>query len=162
MSRPGEFRVSSRLQAPAAEVWEHVTAFDGVNEELMPLARMTAPRGVTSLRSVDVVPGRRLFRSWILLFGLIPIDFDDLTLIRLDPGRGFLERSPMLSQRAWEHERKVEPEGQAACRVSDRVRFEARLAIPGTLLRPLYLAVFRHRHRRLRRRFGGAAESVRG
>ena len=31
---------------------------------------------------------------------------------------------------------------------------------PGALLRPVLLAVFRHRHRRLRRRFGGAALPV--
>ena len=35
---------------------------------------------------------------------------------------------------------------------------EPRLPLPGRLLRPLFAAVFRHRHRRLRRHFG-AAES---
>jgi ligand-binding SRPBCC domain-containing protein len=149
--------VASRLDAPAAEVWKRVTTFEGVNDELMPLARMTAPSGVDSLQPADVVPGQRMFRSWILLLGLVPIDYDDVTLVRLDAGRGFLERSPMLSQRSWEHERIIEPEGPSACRISDRVRFEPRLPIPPALLRPLYRFVFRHRHRRLRRRFGGAA-----
>jgi hypothetical protein len=138
-------------------VWGLVTAFEGINRELMPLMRMTAPSGAGSLEAADVVPGQRLFRSWILLLGLIPIDYDDITLVRLDPGRGFLERSPMLSQRSWEHERSIEPEGPSVCRISDRVRFEPRLPIPAAWLRPLYRLVFRHRHRRLRRRFGGAA-----
>jgi ligand-binding SRPBCC domain-containing protein len=153
--------VASRLDAPAAEVWERVTTFEGVNDELMPLARMTAPSDVNSLQPADVVPGRRLFRSWILLLGAIPIDYDDVTLVRLDPGRGFLERSPMLSQRSWEHERIVEPDGASTCTIDDRVRFEPRLPVSAALLRPLYRAVFGHRHRRLRRRFGGAAAAAR-
>lgn len=158
--RAAEFEVVSRLDASVAEVWERVATIDGVNDELMPIVRMTAPPGVTSLDSAQFVPGRRLFRSWLLLFSLVPVDYDDVTLVRLDPGRGFLERSPMLSQRMWEHERRLEPEGPRTCRLSDRVRFESRLPVPGALLRPLYLAVFRHRHRRLRRRFGGAAVTV--
>ena len=161
VDRSAEFRVRSRLDSPAAEVWERVTTFEGVNEELMPIARMTAPSGTRSLGSVDVVPGRRLFRSWILLFGLIPMDYDDVTLVRIEPGRSFLERSPMLSQRMWEHERTLEPDGPGRCSLSDRVRFELRLPLPGALMRPLLAAVFRHRHRRLRRRFGGAALPVR-
>ncbi len=66
----------------------------------------------------------------------------------------------MLSQRLWEHERTLEPDGASACRVTDRVLFEPRLPVPGALMRPVLLAVFRHRHRRLRRRFGGAALPV--
>ena len=33
----------------------------------------------------------------------MPIDYDDLTFIELEPVRRFLERSPMLSQREWQH-----------------------------------------------------------
>ena len=40
---------------------------------------------------------------------MIPIDYDDLTLVALEPGRGFHERSRMLSMRVWEHERTLEP-----------------------------------------------------
>jgi hypothetical protein len=35
------------------------------------------------------------------------------------------------------------------------VRFQPRLPLPETLLLGLYGYIFRHRHRRLRRRFGG-------
>lgn len=63
----------------------------------------------------------------------------------------------MLSQRLWEHERSVAADGDRRCVLADRVRFEPRLPVPGTLVRPLVAAVFSHRHRRLRRRFGGAA-----
>ena len=49
----------------------------------------------------------------------MPFDYDELTLVRLDPGRGFLERSRMLSQRLWEHERTLEPSGEGGCLVTD-------------------------------------------
>ena len=116
--------------------------------------RMTAPARVRALDPSQVVLGERIFRSWVLLFGVIPIDYDDLTLIALEPGRGFHERSRMLSMRVWEHERTLEPAGDAATRVSDRLSFEPRLPGSGPLLEPFIRMTFRHRHRRLRRRFG--------
>lgn len=162
MSRAAEQRVSSRLDATPDAVWRRVTTFAGVNAELMPIMRMTAPRGVRSLDAAEVVPGRRLGRSWLLLFGLIPFDYDDVTLIEVEPERRFLERSPMLSQRVWEHERTLEPAGAGGCVLTDRLRFEPRLPVPGAVLVPLIRAVFRHRHRRLRAHFGGRAEPPRG
>ena len=61
----------------------------------------------------------------------------------------------MLSQRAWEHERTLEEVGEERCRLTDRVYYEPRVPLPDVLLRGLYRFVFRHRHRRLQRRFGG-------
>ena len=46
---------------------------------------------------------------------------------------------------------KPEPGG---CLLADRIAWEPRLPLPGALARPLFAAFFRHRHRRLRRRFG--------
>jgi len=70
---------------------------------------MTVPRGFERLDPERVELGRPLGRSWVLLFGLIPFDYDEITLVRLEEGRGFLERSQMLTQRTWEHERTLEP-----------------------------------------------------
>lgn len=161
MVRVGEFAVSSRLDATPDAVWERIITPAGINDELMPICRMTLPRGLRSLDPAEIELGKPLGRSWIKLFGLIPIDYDDITLVRLEPGKGFLERSAMLSQSVWEHERTIEPRGPDACNLTDRVRFEPRLPIPSALLRPLFRAVFRHRHQRLRAHFGGvAAESA--
>lgn len=157
MRRRAEIRVGSRLEAPSAAIWERVISPAGINDEMRPLLRMTVPRALGDFRIEDVEPGRPLGRSWILLFGLIPFDWDDLVLARVDPGRGFLERSTMLSQRLWEHERRLEPLEGGGCELTDRVAWEARLPLPGAALRPLIGAFFRHRHRRLRRRFGGEA-----
>jgi hypothetical protein len=155
MERRGEFHISSRLAAAPAAVWERATSAEGINHELGPLLRMTMPRGVESLDLHGLEPGP-LGRSWILLFGLIPFDYDEIGLERIEPGRGFLERSTMLSQRLWEHERTIAAEGDGTT-ISDRLAWEPRLPLPGRLLRPLIAAVFRHRHRQLQRHFGAAS-----
>jgi ligand-binding SRPBCC domain-containing protein len=144
----------SVLAAPPEAVWERVSTFEGINDELGPVLRMTAPARVRRLDPAEVVLGERIFRSWVLLFGVLPIDYDDLTLIALEPGRGFHERSRMLSMRVWEHERTLERDGAAACLVRDRLSFEPRLPGMGPLLERIIRATFTHRHRRLRRRFG--------
>lgn len=145
----------SVLAAPPDAVWARVSTFEGINDELRPLMRMTAPARVRALDPAEVVLGERIFRSWILLFGLIPIDYDDLSLIALEPGRGFHERSTMLSMRAWEHERWLEADGDGRCRLSDRLSFEPRVGFAGPLLEHFIQMTFRHRHRRLKRYFGG-------
>jgi ligand-binding SRPBCC domain-containing protein len=155
-----QLTIASRLPAPREEVWRRVITPEGVNAELMPIVSMTLPRGVTRLDLETLPVGTPLGRCWILLFGLIPIDWDDLMLVRLEAPNGFLERSSMLSMRTWEHERTLEPTAEGGCLLRDRVRFEPRLPLPARALLPLYRTVFRHRHRRLRSRFGGHLESV--
>jgi ligand-binding SRPBCC domain-containing protein len=76
--------------------------------------------------------------------------------VGLDRGRGFVERSRMLSQRAWEHARTIEAVAGGSV-ITDSVAWEPRLPLPAGALRPLFRTIFRHRHRRLRRRFGGSA-----
>jgi hypothetical protein len=115
---------------------------------------MTAPRRLREQGLGAVVVGERLCRSWLLLFGLLPIDYDDITIVRLEAGRGFLERSSMLTQRQWEHERTIEATAEG-CVLTDRIRYEPRIPAPDFLLRTVFAAVFRYRHRRLRRRYGG-------
>jgi hypothetical protein len=143
-------------------VWERIVTPEGINHELMPLMRMTVPRGIDALDPASVPVGERLFRSWVLLFGFIPFDYDDIGLVRFEPGRGFHERSTMLTQRRTGHagpgmhERTLEPDGDG-CLVTDRLRFEPRAAVPVAVVRRLVAATFAHRHRRLRGYFGGGA-----
>ena len=149
----GAFTERSWLPAPPAAVWARIITPAGINDEFAGLLRMTAPREVRERGLDGVVVGERLCRSWILLLGVLPIDYDDIVLVSLDPGRGFHERSSMLTQRVWEHERTLEPD-RDGCVVTDRVSFEPR--VPGTagITRAVARRVFRHRHRRLRRAFG--------
>jgi len=102
----------------------------------------------------SVVPAspERVWERVSTMEGVIPVDYDDVTLLRVEPGRGFLEASPLFTQRRWIHQRTLEAVG-GGCRVTDRVRFEPRLPVGGRVLVALYRFVFRHRHRRLGRYF---------
>lgn len=146
---------SSNLQAPADVVWRHATRFTGINAELYPWLRMTAPPGFTVLDPRTIEPGRTLFRSWLLLGGLVPVEYDDLVISEIEPGRRFLERSSMFTSRVWEHERTVEPV-PGGCRLTDRVSFAPRWEPLRPLMVPVVRFLFRHRHRRLTGRYGAA------
>ena len=152
-----EMTVSSHLDATPQQVWDRIVTPEGINDEMRPYLRMTLPAGVDGLDPESVTLGEKIGRSWILLFGLLPFDYDDVTLVRLEPGRGFLERSRMLSQRSWEHERTLEATADGACLITDRVCWQPRLGLPGAPLRPVIAWFFGHRHKRLRLHFGGAA-----
>ena len=151
--------VSSELAAPVSEVWSHVASLEGVNHELGPWFRMTAPAG-TELSPATVPLGQPWFRSWLLLLGVLPVDYDALCIERIEAERGFLERSSMLSARVWEHERTLEPLPGGGTRVSDRVEFVPRIRLTARLHRAVIRALFAHRHRRLRARFGAAGSGV--
>jgi len=151
--------ISSELAAPVSEVWSHVASLEGVNHELGPWFRMTAPAG-TELSPATVPLGQPWFRSWLLLLGVLPVDYDALCIERIEAERGFLERSSMLSARVWEHERTLEPLPAGGTRVSDRVEFVPRIRLTARLHRAVIRALFAHRHRRLRARFGGAGSGV--
>jgi hypothetical protein len=153
MRRRAQIEITSELGAEADAVWARAIDPAGINHELGPLMRMTIPRGAEDFGLDDPEPGH-IGRSWLLLFGFVPFDYDDITVVRVEPGQGFLERSTMLSMRLWEHERTLEPLDGNRCRITDRVAWEPRPPLPGAWLRPLIRFVFRHRHKRLQRAFG--------
>lgn len=142
---------SSRLAASADEVWAAVHTLEGVNEELSPWVRMTAPAGAQQMPLEQAPLGRPAFTSTLLALGVVPFDRHELTLVEAGQ-RHFLERSRSLLQRRWEHERWVS-EVPGGAMVRDRLHIEPRLA-PDALVRPVIEAIFRNRHARLRRRFG--------
>jgi hypothetical protein len=151
---------SSVLPISAPQAWARAMTPEGINYELAPWLRMTMPKGLRG-RALDDAAiaelGRGpLGRSWILLFGVLPVDFDDIAIAELDPGRRFLERSRTLAFGLWQHEREIESLGSSSCRISDRLGFELRAPlarVPGiaALGRAIVGALFRHRHRRLQR-----------
>jgi hypothetical protein len=150
--RRAEITATSELDAGVETIWARVTDPAGINDEMRPLMRMTVPAGAEDFGLDDPGPGA-IGRSWLLLLGFLPFDYDDITIVQIEPGRSFLERSSMFSMRLWEHERTLEPLGERRCRITDRVAWEPRLPLPGTWFRPLVRAIFRHRHNRLRLRF---------
>ncbi|MCC6558781.1 MAG: hypothetical protein IT372_38100 [Polyangiaceae bacterium] len=148
---PYNLKFSTHLAASPDEVWAWMTSFEGISKEMAPYVHMSCPRGVTGLESVAFTPGKRLFRSWITLFRVIPFDYSDLTLESLEEGVGFVEQSPMGSMRSWRHVRRITaaPRG---CILTDELTFEPRFA--GWLASEIVKAFFQHRHRMLARHLG--------
>ncbi|MEQ0807412.1 hypothetical protein ABLN64_20565 [Mycobacterium tuberculosis] len=104
----------------------------------------------------DTVPiGAPIGRAWLRLFGVLPFDYDRLSIAELEPGRRFREDSTMLSMRQWQHERTVTPEGDTKTIVRDRITFQTRagLRFAAPLIAAGLRALFGHRHRRLQRHF---------
>ena len=127
----------------------------GINDELRPALKMTVPRAWHGTSIADLAPGEHVGRSWLLIGGVVPFEFDDLTLAEIGPGRRFLEVSTMAMYTAWTHERTVDGEG-TECAVRDCVGFVLRRPlrwIPGVaaLHRASVRRIFRHRHGRLPR-----------
>lgn len=145
---------STRLPAPAEAVWARVTSIEGVNHELGPWLRMTVPRRARGLRLDDLELRRPAGRSWVLLLGVLPIDYDEVTIVERGPGMRFLERSPMGSMRRWQHERAVTPRGPGECDLEDRLEFEPRLRGAARPARAAIERILAHRHRRLAGWFG--------
>lgn len=145
------------VNAPAERVWQRVVTPEGINDELRPWMTMSMPRGAASL-TIDNVPiGTPLGRSWLRLFGVLPFDYDKLSIAELDPGRGFREESTMLSMSRWQHERSVTPasDGTALTIVRDRITFALRpgLRFATPVVAAGIRSLFDHRHRRLQRHF---------
>ncbi|MGX6510930.1 hypothetical protein [Rhodococcus sp. SJ-2] len=144
----------SAVDAPNTVVWARVTSVEGINDELAPVLAMRMPQWAHTL-SEDTVPiGRPLARVPLLLFGVLPVDYDHLSIAALEPGRRFHEKSTMLLMRRWEHERTLDQLATNRTWVHDRLTFELRVPLSripgaGTLARRIVAALFAHRHRRL-------------
>jgi hypothetical protein len=156
------FEITTRLAAPADEVWAAALTEEGINHELRPWLRMTMPKSFAeSGLTFETAPlGETLGRSWILLGRVLPVDYDDIRLVERGPGLRFLERGRLGSARTWQHEREVAAAGDGACEVTDRLEIELRAplrAIGATRLAGRVIRfLFTHRHKRLAERWGAA------
>lgn len=149
-----EFAFSTTVAAARDEVWARVSTMAGVNDELMPIVRMTHPARLQSLTDVDVQPGVVLHRCWLLLGGVLPIDRHALALESVMEGEGFDEESTSWLQRRWRHERRLVDAPGGGTAVSDRLVVVPRVGVAAPLTRWVVGVIFRHRHRRLVARFG--------
>lgn len=146
----------SHVAAPRARVWAAVASMSGVNAELAPLVRMTAPRGVDRI-DADDPQVRAGFASWILLLGFVPLDRHRFGFAHIVDGYRFDERSTSWLHRSWRHTRTVtDGPGGSSAFVRDELAIEPRLELLAPFARIAVRSVFRHRHARLRRRFGEA------
>lgn len=141
----------TKVAATPAQAWTWITSFDGISKEMSPLLHMSAPKGIKDLASIAFEPGVPMFRSWITLFGVLPIDYSNLTLLTLNPGVGFVEQSPMGSMKLWRHERQIQPL-DVGCKIIDQLTFEPRFA--GWLVSGIVQWFFAHRHKMLAKYLG--------
>lgn len=146
---PLDLRFSAELNIPSTQAWQWITDVQLLREEMAPWLWMSVPKGLNSLADVQVEPGQALFTSWLWLFGFLPLGTSRLTLLTLEPGRGFVEQSPMSGMRLWRHERRLEVL-TGGTRITDTLHVEPLL--PAFIVRPFLTLFFRSRHRALRSR----------
>lgn len=156
MPRPIEIGINSIVAADREDVWRSISTMTGVNYELRPILVMTRPRDHETL-PVEVTPGRVIFASWLLLFGLLPVDRHALALERVDAGFGFIEESTSWLQRRWRHKRTLTTLDSGGCRVVDELVVEPRIGCLRPVTSAVVVRLFTHRHRRLASRFGGGS-----
>ena len=149
-----ELRFVSVLSAPRGVVWERASSISGANDELWPLAKMTFPFHLDSRTPPEQIVGRQ-FRSWMLAFGLVPVDRRTMQIEVFEEGR-FRECSNSWMQGRWCHERTAVPAGLLSTVLTDTLVIEPRGRLAGALLRRSITLTFHRRHRRLRRHFGQA------
>ena len=146
------FKQKSRLSIGANEFIENQLNFRGVNYELAPIVHMTAPSEWKSKSLRDAPERESLFNSCILLFGVIPVDLHKIKFSQVLEN-GFEETSSSVLMKHWNHNRKVDKYGNG-CEVIDEVSFSTRIPFIEGLVKPIYSFVFKHRHNRLRKKFG--------
>lgn len=137
------------LPASVQDVWSWSTSVRGIQSEMWPILKMTFPKGMTNIGK-DTALGTPLGRCHFLLLGMFPMDMSKLTFLELEPGRRFVEQSPLVSMKMWRHERVVTAVGDGAC-VTDKLEFSPRFATP--LVTWFVKLFFKHRHAVLARSF---------
>ncbi|MBN2499276.1 MAG: hypothetical protein JXB38_00835 [Anaerolineales bacterium] len=149
-----DFTIASKLSCSPDELAADVFTMQGVNFELAPFVRMTAPKEWAARPIAEWPTGEVLFTSVLLLSGFIPIDRHRFMLKATSASR-FEEHSSSLLMKHWGHTREIRP-AESHVDVIDALSFQTRIPLLGSLLLPVYKFVFSYRHRRLRKRYGGA------
>jgi ligand-binding SRPBCC domain-containing protein len=144
-------RFESRIPRSTDELWTWSTSARGVHAEMAPVLKLDLPKGMQQIPQDQDSLGTPLGNCRFLLFGVVPVDLSRLTFVEMEPGRRFVEQSPLLSMKSWRHERVIEPVDDGAL-VVDSIEFTPRMA--GPVVGWFVGRFFAHRHAVLRREFG--------
>ena len=123
----------------------------GVNYELAPTVKMSAPEQWVSKSITEWPVNKEIFTSTISFFGVIPIDRHRFKLLSVSSA-GFVESSSSVFNSVWSHERTITKSGSGA-NVKDVVGYQNKISLLGTLLKPFYRSIFTHRHKRLKLKY---------
>jgi hypothetical protein len=145
------FEIESQLAVSAFELADATLNLPGVNYELGPLLKMSAPSKWQTKPITQWPTGKALFFSPILLLGFIPIDRHYFKFTSIH-SFGFMENSTSIINSNWSHERIITNNGAASV-IKDTVIYKSKLGILGYLFLPIYKAIFKHRHNRLKAKY---------
>ncbi|AZZ36921.1 hypothetical protein CIK05_09000 [Bdellovibrio sp. qaytius] len=148
-----QLRFESTVNASIDQVWQSITSLQGLTSEMMPLMRLTAPKGFKNLS--DIYPRQKDIKSYVLLFGVFPIDTTDLHLKSLTVHKGFIEESNMASMNYWRHERKLTQLSASQVSIVDELTFEPRRFTKISVY--IIKKFFEHRHKNLKKLFEESA-----
>jgi len=143
-------KFESKVPRTASELWAWSTSVRGVDAEMGPVLKLEFPKGMTHIPRDGSGLNKPLGNCKFLLFGLVPVDLSRLTFVEVDPGRRFVEQSPLLSMKSWRHERVIAP-GADGTRVVDTLEFTPRFATG--IVTWFISKFFQHRHTVLKRVF---------
>jgi hypothetical protein len=145
------FEMETQLAVSSSELAHDTLNMSGVNYELGPLLKMSAPDLWQSKSITEWPTNQNIFSSNILLLGLIPIDRHFFNFKTVD-SFGFKENSKSLMNSLWSHERLIKSAGSGSV-IKDVIIYQSKLGIVGNLFMPIYKAIFKHRHNRLRAKY---------
>ena len=143
-------KFESKVPRTPDELWNWSTSVRGVDAEMGPVLKLDFPKGMTHIPRDGSGLGKPLGNCKFLLFGIVPVDLSRLTFVEVEPGRRFVEQSPLLSMKSWRHERVIEP-AVGGTKVIDTLEFTPRFATG--LVKWFISKFFQHRHTVLEREF---------
>jgi len=143
-------KFESKVPRTPGELWNWSTSVRGVDAEMGPVLKLDFPKGMTGVPQDRGSLGKPLGNCKFLLFGIVPVDLSRLTFVEMEPGRRFVEQSPLLSMKSWRHERLIDPAADGT-RVVDTLEFTPRFA--PRVVKWFISKFFEHRHAVLQRTF---------
>lgn len=145
------FELEVSLPVDANALSEALLTMNGVNFELGPWLRMSAPAEWGTKPIYEWPTQAPIFTSRIFFLGFIPIDLHRFRFISVGTS-GFEESSSALLNRVWAHQRSIQPYAEGS-KVIDQVSYEPKSKLLGRILKPIYRATFAHRHKRLKSKY---------
>jgi ligand-binding SRPBCC domain-containing protein len=118
-----QLKFESELKESPDNMWKWITSAEGINHELFPMLHMSSLSDFSTKKLNTIQLGVPITKSWLLLFGLLPIGISELTLVELHIGERFIEQSKMSFMKYWRHERMIAPHGTGTI-IRDVLTFE--------------------------------------